>query len=237
MTLKDIQKVLVIGAGGTGSILLPQLARFLRSESFGGKLIIADGDAYSDTNANRQQFSMSKVGMNKAEYQALAIVSQLPDIADTVEFLPEYLDQSRIEELVVDGTIVINCVDNRAARKFVEDQCQSLDNSMHICCGNELSTGQVQVSLRQNGEQLTPDIYKQSPNFNSDNDDRSKLDCEELAALPGGGQLIAANMMAATLALNYIIQYANMNKVSSGSTFFNCYTNSIELRDKVSLLE
>lgn len=237
MSLKKVDKVLVIGAGGTGSILLPQLARFLRSEKFGGKLVIADGDSYTDSNANRQQFSLSKIGMNKAEYQALAIVSQLPDMGDTVEFLSEYLDQAKINELITDHTIVINCVDNLAARKFVEDRCQSLDNAAHICCGNELSVGQVQISLRKNGKSVTPNIYKQSPNFNSAADDRSKLDCEGLAALPGGGQLIAANMMAATLAMNYMVQLANINTVSSGSTFFNCYTNSIELRDKVSVLE
>lgn len=47
-------KVVVIGAGGTGSMLLPSLSRFLRSIKFEGDLVIVDGDSYSPGNLDRQ---------------------------------------------------------------------------------------------------------------------------------------------------------------------------------------
>lgn len=226
-------KVLVIGAGGTGSILLPQLTRFLRSQKFEGQLLIADGDKYDDKNSERQTFALSKTGMNKAEYQATALVNHLPDMEGKIDFLPEYLSKEKIEQLIEENTMIVNCVDNVAARKYVEDKCETLNNVAHICCGNELSSGQVQVNLRRNGERLTSSIYKHSPNFNSDREDRSKLTCEQLAELPGGGQLIGANMMAASVALNYVIQLHQMDMVTSSASFFNCFTNSMDIKDKV----
>lgn len=238
MKLDAIKKVVVIGAGGTGSILLPQLIRYLRSRNFRGKLIIADGDAYTMSNAERQLFTLHKVGMNKAQYQAMAIVSQLPDMKDQVEYLPKYLSSEDITNLVEDHTVVINCVDNNAARKYVEDRCMNLPNAAHICCGNELTTGQVQICLRSDGRTITNTIFKNSPNFANGGEDRAKMNCEDIAALPGGGQLIAANMMAAAIALNFMIQLTSDRPLHQGGTYmpcegvaFNCDMNSFQRFD------
>ncbi len=238
MNIQDVQKVIVIGAGGTGSILLPQLARYLRSQDFHGKLIIVDGDTYSESNAERQLFALSKIGLNKAEYQNAAIVSQLPDMEDTVEFLDEYIGKDDIDELVNDFTVVINCVDNNAVRKYVEDRCATLNDAAHICCGNEMYTGQVQISLRRDGKWIKPTIFAQSPNFNSTNNDRSTMDCQQIAALPGGGQLICANMMAAAFALGIFIQLTFGADMHLGGTYipagyveYNVYTSSVSTRD------
>ena len=204
--LDKVNKVMVIGCGGTGSILIPQVCRYLYSLRFTGKIIFCDGDEYTDGNKDRQTFSNKFIGKNKAEYQALAIVAQIPELTNNIEFIDEYLDKDKIEELVPDGTIVITCVDTRAARKYVEDRCMQLKDVAHICCGNEMVNGQVQMSYRRDGKQITPSIYVRSPKFNDANDDRAKMDCVTLAALPGGGQLVCANMMAASLALNFCMQ-------------------------------
>lgn len=219
MLSKDVRKVVIIGAGGTGSILIPQAARYLRSQKFQGNLVLVDGDSYSEGNAVRQTFAMSKVGMNKAKYQAMAVSSQLPDFGDRVTFVDKYIGQDDIEELVEENTIVINCADNNAIRKLVEDRVGELKNAAHICCGNELRDGQVQLFLRNNGKNLTPSIFVGSPHFNSLADDRSKMNCEAIAALPSGGQLIAANMMCATLALNFLIQLTFGAKIHRNGTY------------------
>lgn len=209
MKISEIKKILVIGAGGTGSYVLPLLARHLYTENFSGKLFIADGDKYSEGNIKRQQFSLSHVNRNKAEYQGDVIQNHIPDFVDRVIVVDKYLSEADIKTIVENYTVVFNCVDNNAARKYVEDRCLSLEDACHICCGNEERTGQVQISLRRNGKQLTPSIYQKYPELNSTNEDRSKMSCQEIAALPGGGQLAIANHTAANLAMMYFNQLTN----------------------------
>lgn len=239
---KEVKKVIIIGAGGTGSILIPQAARYLRSQKFQGEFILIDGDSYSEGNAERQTFAMSKVGMNKAKYQAMAVSSQLPDFGDRVTFVDKYIGEADIEDLVEENCIVINCADNNAIRKLVEDRVMGLKNAAHICCGNELRDGQVQLFLRNNGKNLTPSIYEGSPQFNSLTDDRSKMNCEAISALPSGGQLIAANMMCATLALNFLIQLTFGAKIHKSGTYiptsfvqFDSYTNGFNRKQLMPL--
>lgn len=240
----NIQKILVIGAGGTGSFLLPPLARFLRSINYDGRIIIADGDKYEDSNSDRQLFSRSHIGKNKAEYQALAIQSQLGDME--IEIIPEYLNKEKINSIIEEETLVINCVDNLAARKFVEDRILELETGAHICCGNDLRHGNVQISLRHNNKQLTPSIYDIHPEFNSDNDDRSVMNCQDISDLSSGGQIIGANMMAASLAMNFVIQLLGNYPVNQNGTYipfaytyFDILTNSFEskLQSKVPMFE
>jgi len=202
----DVKRILVVGAGGTGSILLPQLARLLLLAENMPELHIADGDSYSESNITRQNFALQYVGENKAKYQAELLVFQMPNIAEKIFYHDEYLSKADIDELVIDGTIVVNCVDNLAARKYVEDVVCKLDNGAHICCGNELRHGQVQISGRKAGVQFAPTIYERNPDWNSINDDRAEMTCEQIATLPSGGQVICSNMTAASIALNFVYQ-------------------------------
>jgi molybdopterin/thiamine biosynthesis adenylyltransferase len=234
-----IEKIIIIGAGGTGSWLCSPLARYLQSIDYKNSLVIIDGDSYDTSNVSRQSFSVSHgVGLNKAEYQAMKISYDFePDYS--VEYVSEFVGKEDIDKLVTEGTVVFNCVDSLAARKYVEDRVATLNNAMHICCGNELRTGQVQVYYRKDGKDITPSIYKRSPEFDSVSDDRSTMSCSELSELEGGGQIIAANLMAASLALNYFVQVFhgfiwNVNKdwVSSGSVFFDLGTGQYQNRDE-----
>lgn len=201
-----ITNVIVIGAGGTGSYLIPPLARFLASQPVPVKLLICDGDKYSESNSGRQEFASSKIGINKAEVQALTVCAKLPEYAKLVDYLPEYLSASKINELITNNTVVVTCVDNVACRHFVEKRLEQLQNAAHVAPGNEMYTGQCHLSLRVNGVWKTRSLFTAHPELNSDNDDRSAMDCAAIAALPSGGQIIMSNFMAAALALNYIGQ-------------------------------
>jgi len=227
--MTKINEVIVIGAGGTGSILLPQLARFLYSQNFQGILRIVDGDTYSESNIDRQQFAFSYVGTNKAEYQAMAIASQLPGFKNNIEFDDKYYAQEDFVAAIKPGVIIITCADNNAVRKFVEDLVRQTPNSIHICCGNELSRGQVQLSTIEFQGLYTPSIYERSPNFQNGSGDRSKMSCEELAELPSGGQLIGANMTAATLALNFVMSvFLYPNSIKSYAVDYSIINNKFE---------
>ena len=233
-----IDKILVIGAGGTGSMLISPLARFLLSQRFKGMLIIADGDVYSEDNKTRQNFNSKFVNMNKACYQHDALISQLPEVEPFVDYIDSFLSKENIDELVDENTLIINCVDNLACRKYCEDRLLQLANGAHLCLGNEKSSGQAQLSLRIDGEQVTPSIYVRSPEFDSTNDDRATMTCEQAATLESGGQTIFANFTSACLALNYVYMlfsrspiYQGGKWVPCGSVFFDCNNQLFERED------
>lgn len=204
-----MKTIVVIGCGGTGSFLVEPLARYLNSINFNGRLILCDGDSYSPSNNTRQSFNSDGLGKNKAEYQARKLGDMFTEL--DISYVDEYLSKDDVGEFS-DDTIFINCADNHAIRKYVEDYVATLSNGIHICCGNELTRGQVQISGRINGSVVGHSIYNKYPEFNTDAMDRSIMSCEELGNLPSGGQVITANMTAATFAMNYVV--AIMTKTS-----------------------
>lgn len=238
------EKILVIGAGGTGSLLLTSLVRFLYSQEWKGKLIVADGDAYSESNIARQNFALEFTGMNKAEYQYELMSRHIPGFKDNLDYIPNYLSKENIAEIVDENTIVINCADNKAIRKYVEDRIEELNTACHVCCGNEMKRGQVQVSLKLNGKRLTPNIYHHFPELNDANDDRSTMNCQELANLPSGGQIIGANMMCASFAMAAVIKLFSDHKIfmegkwyPSSTITFDIFTDGIEVKDRRDLFD
>lgn len=224
--------IIVLGCGGTGSILIPLLARFLYSQQYDGHITLVDGDEYSESNLERQIFGVDHINMNKAEYQGNVVAKHIPSMSDQISIIDKYLSQAEIEDIVDENCVVFNCTDNKAARKFVEDRCLQLENCVHICCGNEMKTGQVQISLRVDGEQVTPSIYDRYPNMNSNDDDRSILSCEELAALPSGGQLICANATSAVLALNCFVSLVTSKLSNGGKTISHSHVCFHTLNNK-----
>lgn len=229
-------RIVILGAGGTGSILIPFLIRYLISQKYLGEIIIVDGDKYDPKNIDRQLFTLSMVGTNKAEYQAKFIKSSFPHLVNEVHYVPLYLSLENVKDIIEEKTLVINCTDNKAARKIAEDRCMQLNTAAHICCGNEKVNGQVQINVRIDGKNITPSIYERSPKFNSLSDDRSLMSCDELSKLPSGGQIICANMMASAIALNYVTYLINANDnlniyqdgkwIPCDTVWFDCSMNS-----------
>lgn len=232
INILDYKRVVIVGLGGTGSILSLPLARFLFSiqSQHPFDIFYVDGDKYAPNNIERQNCSIGHMNRNKAECQAELVKTNVPNMTDTLTAIPKFLGAANINDIVVEGTIVINCSDNKAARKFVEDRALALNDCIHICCGNEKIRGQVQVAIRHKGEQVTPSIYERFPELNSSDGNRARMSCEELSRLPGGGQIICANMMAASLALNAFYALFQMNLLEeypNECMMFNCLLNNV----------
>lgn len=105
--------VLVVGCGGLGSAALPYLAA-----AGVGRIIIADDDAVSDTNLQRQVcFTEADVGRSKAA----AVKERLQAINSRVQVtaLNERLSEKRLRELVREADVVLDCCDNFATRLAV----------------------------------------------------------------------------------------------------------------------
>ncbi len=143
--------IMLIGCGGTGSMLLPRLARLnYVLQQLGHKGIyveVLDGDIVEEKNILRQNFTKDDIGENKA----VCMVSKINMAFDTDwNAIPSNLEAE--EEL--NGNIIISCVDNVSARKIISEKVDNLGNShidtlktfLWFDCGNTRDTGQVVMS-------------------------------------------------------------------------------------------
>lgn len=180
---------ILLGAGGTGSLLAEPLARAMRGET----LIVIDGDTVEDRNLARQAFSVFDIGSNKAEMVAHGLrMKSLDAIA-----APRYLDATNIESMLHEGDTVLITIDNFPTRALIDRYAANLWNFTIINGGNEVDTSSCQVHIRRKGADVTPRISYQHPEITRPGKDRSAMTCAELAATAGNEQTIAANMMSA----------------------------------------
>jgi molybdopterin/thiamine biosynthesis adenylyltransferase len=108
---------LVIGAGGLGS----PVALFLGTAGV-GRLTIVDHDSVDVTNLQRQiAHNLARVGKPKAESARDTIAAINPDVQVTP--LVERADAARLEVLVQDADVVLDCSDNFATRQAVNAAC------------------------------------------------------------------------------------------------------------------
>jgi hypothetical protein len=140
-------RVLVVGAGGTGSTIvmgLPYLDQAMRvwGRSSGLEVVMMDADAVSETNCVRQPFSVSDIGLNKAT----VLINRINLFwgtrwrAEPANFDERTLDQ--INDRSVD--LVIGCVDTRAARSVIaraltKTRCRA---AYWLDLGNNAASGQ-----------------------------------------------------------------------------------------------
>ena len=206
------EHVIVVGTGGTGSFLLPPLMRYLNSKKSTAEIVFVDGDKYDQGNVNRQEFAHSRIGVNKARAQLDVYAQKFPQLE--IVAISEYLGDRNVAKIIPEHSVVFCCVDNHVARSVISRHCQRLDNVLLISGGNEETDGNVQAFCRVDGKSLNEPIEKLHPEILTRNDgDRSEMSCEQLAALPGGGQVIFANLFSATLMCAMFFTYDNPRPV------------------------
>ena len=129
-------RLVVVGLGGIGSILIERLGRFLNysTEAEQHQLVLVDGDNYEVKNFERQEFSA--LGP-KSEVKANEIKAQYIQLS--VEALPMYIDMANINTVIKEGDIVFVCVDNHKTRNIISTYAKMLKDITIISGGNELS--------------------------------------------------------------------------------------------------
>jgi molybdopterin/thiamine biosynthesis adenylyltransferase len=187
---------LMVGAGGTGSMLLAPLHRYLSTYHKTGDwmLYILDGDVVEEKNLARQLFAPGDITANKA----IAAEASLRDSVH-VKAYPEYLSEENMERFVQNTDTVLICVDNMTVRKRIEERALALDYITVINGGNEKYDGSVQLWVRERGLNITPRLSYLHPEVAvAEGEDRAEMTCAQAAALPGGEQTIIANLQSAT---------------------------------------
>jgi adenylyltransferase/sulfurtransferase len=110
-------RALVIGAGGLGS----PVAMYLAASGV-GRLTLCDPDTVDLTNLQRQVLhTMASVGRPKVDSAREGLARLNPEVV--VETLPERVDDARLDALVRDADVVLDCCDNFATRHAVNRAC------------------------------------------------------------------------------------------------------------------
>ncbi|MFP3647887.1 PRTRC system ThiF family protein, partial [Paraburkholderia sp. SIMBA_054] len=134
-------KVVVVGAGGTGSALLPSLARLHHAmielgHPGGIECVVYDDDTVSEFNVGRQGFYPNDVG----QYKATLLVNRLNLLMGTNwKAEPRRVDS----KLNLYADMVIGCVDSRRARYAIAQAAKRGKVRYYLDCGNETDRGQV----------------------------------------------------------------------------------------------
>ncbi|CAN7804872.1 PRTRC system ThiF family protein [Paraburkholderia hospita] len=134
-------KVVVVGAGGTGSALLPSLARLHHAmielgHPGGIECVVYDDDTVSEFNVGRQGFYPNDVG----QYKATLLVNRLNLLMGTKwKAEPRRVDS----KLNLYADMVIGCVDSRRARYAIAQAAKRGKVRYYLDCGNETDRGQV----------------------------------------------------------------------------------------------
>lgn len=131
-------KIVLVGTGGTGGYIVPQLYRLLYALDRPIRVILCDGDLVEEKNLGRQNFIEADLGKNKAMVlaerysNAFGIeTSYIPQYVEDEEMLEELLEplqypQNRyvtnqngeaVRKVISEIVILIGAVDNNRSRQ------------------------------------------------------------------------------------------------------------------------
>lgn len=134
-------RVVVVGAGGLGSALLPVLVA-----SGVGTVVVADGDVVDVTNLPRQTLhGADDVGSAKAE-SAVSTLAALAPASTTLLADPRFVDEASVAALVDGATIVVDATDSLEARYLLDTATEAAGVPLVWGSATE-TTGQVGVCL------------------------------------------------------------------------------------------
>jgi molybdopterin/thiamine biosynthesis adenylyltransferase len=204
MNLKGgiLSRILIVGLGGVGSHLTEPLIKFvnynLQNYNFkeNTNIIFIDGDVYEDKNNKRQLFHKfgNKALVQYDKYNANELYFNLE-----FDHYPQYITNENINLFIQENDYIFLCVDNHASRKMVSDYCKNnISNVVIISGGNDYTDGNIQIYVKKDGKEVTPNLTKYHPEIdNPDDKNPNDMSCQELSM--SEPQLIFANMFVATL--------------------------------------
>lgn len=139
-------KVVIIGAGGTGSELISQIFKInytlIELGSAGLDVTLIDDDVVSATNIGRQAFYPFDISMPKSK----TLIDRFNTFGNLKwKYVVERITCANIRERIPDNSVVFTCVDNPISRVTVGEHLKMRPNSgvIWIDGGNGQASGQV----------------------------------------------------------------------------------------------
>ena len=226
-------RILVVGAGGTGSAItmgLPYLAQALRvwGRFAGLDVVLMDADTVSETNCIRQPFSVSDIGQNKAT----VLVNRINLFWGTSWRADSRNFDERTFERIQDSSIdfLIGCVDSRAARNIIARSLAKANNSTAywLDLGNNAASGQFVLGQPLNGRnrrkakrlRAVTELYPEIADADAGEDPLPS--CSAIEALERQEPFI--NQTLAMSALAMLARLLRYGKIAHHGGFFNAAT-------------
>jgi PRTRC genetic system ThiF family protein len=229
-------RVLVVGAGGTGSAIvmgLPYLDQAMRvwGHPRGLEVTMMDADVVSQTNCVRQPFSTSDIGQNKAT----VLINRINLFWGTRwSAVPEHFHArsfDRNHDRCPD--VLIGCVDTHAARQAIE---ASFTRALSRTCywldlGNNAGSGQyvlgqpLNARNRRKAERLrtVSELYPEI--IDTDAGEDPLPSCSAVEALDRQEPFINQTLAASALAM--LAQLFRYGKLRHHGAFFNAKTGQM----------
>jgi len=189
-----MERIVIIGLGGIGSILCDKVSRFVNfKKDQETSITLVDGDYFEEKNFERQEF----FGFgNKASVKASELRARYEKINYTD--IPYFVDENILPKVIEEGDTVFLAVDNHKTRKLVSDYAKNLKDITIISGGNDLVDGNVQIYVREGGEDITPSLTDYHPEIENPEDKLpNEMSCEELQN--SEPQLFFTNLGVATI--------------------------------------
>ena len=218
-------RIHVVGAGGTGSHVIQNLAALHHAllglgHPAGLDVTLIDPDTVSTTNVGRQCFFPSDVGHYKAE-----ILINRANIGWQTSWEAETKKISSHSQ-VSNVDIVIGCVDNRLARKSIID---AYSDVYYLDFGNrkhdgQVVLGQILASWRSDDENRLPhigDLYPDAIDESKETDDDTPS-CSLAEALEK--QSLFMNKAIATHGINLLAKLFTKGQITTHGLFLNLET-------------
>jgi PRTRC genetic system ThiF family protein len=234
-------RLALVGAGGTGSWLLPHLVRLAHLVQAGGKTVtlgISDPDTVAPANVARQNFLPPDVGQAKARVLAARYgLAYGLEIAAWVEpFRYTHLhDTYRADTL----TVILGAVDNAAARQSLADyltrsegrelpRCWWVDSgnsyqSGQVCLGNTATLPALRGAFHTPGYcnrlPLPPLLHADLLVPRPEEETATRLSCAELTA--ANAQSLLVNTTAAVIAADFVYRLVWTGDLKKFATYFD----------------
>lgn len=196
---KTYKKIfVVVGTGGTGSLLARDLPKLLLGTS--SKMVVVDGDCVEYKNMKRQAYQEHDIGENKAVALAKKINAFHGELCETID---KYITRNELIEFIAQRNdyypVLIGCVDNDATRILLEQTFRHLHNAVYIDSANSEYDGDVYTALNHHDViygTLRSMVYKLE-----NKDHPVEKSCQELAA--DNVQYLVTNLKMATVLLEH----------------------------------
>ena len=229
-------RILVVGAGGTGSAIvmgLPYLHQAMRAwgHPCGLEVTLMDGDTVSETNCVRQPFSWSDVGQNKAT----VLINRINLFWGTKwNAQPVWFDEATLRSSSDRyPDFLIGCVDTRAARAVIDRSvCKKSSYVAYwLDLGNNASSGQYVLGQPLNGRnrrkaermRTVSELYPEIADAAGGED--SLPSCSAVEALERQEPFISQTLVASALAM--LARLFRYGRLIHHGGFFNAGTGQM----------
>lgn len=237
---------LMVGAGGTGSYVLPLLLERYEQERVEHKVLVVDGDVLEERNLLRQGFYLDDLGLNKAQ----ALVKHYKDVdlatgvyystknITSISYLVQVVQTMVSFHTDIDEVRLVCCADNTMVRYRLELglhlilNLPTIKQVIYVDSGNTELRGQVLFHKYSKGDTV---ISQQGISINGGISDSifSRIDAPDLASKLTFGdfelscdvvsesapQNIATNQLAAFYVVKAIMNQTGSYEFNSRTAF------------------